>query len=327
MIRFCIPSEIGLHFALAMFALGIPTIVHAQDPAAMVVTSTTASVVKAGKGSPQPLASMTVLLPGDELVTTDKGGVLVVFFADGHKELVKPGTRVTVTAKGCLPVSGVTQVPGTHLSRQNVASLRELSLGARAGVIVARSIVVAKPARAQPMRWETLLTDQPPFVWEDKAKTDGYLVKVFADEKPPRLLWQAKTKTPRLAYPTTEKPLNPGQAFRWQVFAMPTDIDAAPLLDHQFAIMPLAQQRALADLKPLVESGKVEDILLIARLCETHEVYEKALYLYEQLTKLRPQEVDFYARLSNLYEFAGRVEEAQTTRDRAKKLLDAKKVK
>jgi hypothetical protein len=297
------------------------------EPAAMVVTSTAASVVKAGKGSPQPLAIMTVLSPGDELVTTDKGGVLVVFFADGHKELVKPRARVTVEAKRCVPVLNVTQVPGTKLSQQNIASLRELSLGARAGVVVARTIVATKLARAQPMRWETLLTDQPSFVWEEKAKVDGYLVKVFADEKPARLLWQAKTNSPRLAYPTTEKPLIPGKPYRWQVFALPTDGGSAPIVDHQFAILPLPHQRALADLKPLVESEKVEDVVLAARLYETLDAYEKALSLYERLTKLRPQEADFYTRLSNLYELAGRAEDAQATRDRAKKLLDPKKLK
>lgn len=166
----------------------------------------------------------------------------MVFFADGHKELVKPGARVTVEAKGCVPVLNVTQVPGTKLSQQNVASLRELRPRGTSRRN-RRAFDRCDQACARNRCWETLM-DQPPFVWEDKAKVDGYLVKVFSDEKLPRLLWQAKTKTARLAYPTTEKPLNPGKVYRWQVFALPIDDVAAPLVDHQFGILPLSNQRA-----------------------------------------------------------------------------------
>jgi hypothetical protein len=69
-----------------------------SESAAMVLTAKAATVVRAGDDRPRPLTSMTLVVPGDEVRTTDKGDVLLVFFEDGHKERVKPGFWVTIGA-------------------------------------------------------------------------------------------------------------------------------------------------------------------------------------------------------------------------------------
>src|SRR5438034_876220 len=75
-----------------------------------------------------------LLRPGDRVAAAD-GTALLVLLDDGHLETVPARAAVTVAARGCTPAEAVRRQEAKVTGR-NLAGLRELTAGGRAGVSV-----------------------------------------------------------------------------------------------------------------------------------------------------------------------------------------------
>jgi hypothetical protein len=295
------------------------------EPAAMVLSTTGADLVERGGGRPRRLQDMTLLFAGDQLRTTDKGDVLLLFLADGHRERVKAGTQATVEARVCVPREAVVAVEGAKLAAVSLASLRELSRNGRIGVVVVRSVDSSSLPHVTPLYGAGVTSEKPTLRWPAPTGAVHYLVEMLTDPENgerPQLLWQAQTHEARLVYPSREKPLVPGAAYQWRALPIRDGKRGPVLCESRFWVLPESQQQALAGLQPLLESGRPEDLYLVAALYEAHEVYDEALRLYERLAQKMPQNAGVLIKLAGYYELAGLDAAAAAARDRARKLRD-----
>ena len=85
----------------------IPHPVFDTHVAAMVLKAKGAVTLQSARGQAKRAAAMSLLYPGDRLNTKGEAEAAVVFFDDGHKEVLKPNAEVTVESQGCKPASAV----------------------------------------------------------------------------------------------------------------------------------------------------------------------------------------------------------------------------
>jgi hypothetical protein len=292
------------------------------EPAAMVLTCKGLVTLEHGGAPAKKLAVMMMLRAGDRLRAADQGEVLLMFFADGHRERVRPGSQVTVASTGSNPAEVVSRVVGPALSAPNLAGLRELGQSARTGGATLRSLPDTPPL--QPLYGAAVLTDRPSFAWS-AAPAESYMVQLFTDAAEPRqrrAVWQVRTRTPRLSYPSAEKSLHPGQAYYWRVVPLYRDKQGEPLCESRLLVLPRARQLALACLEPLRTSGDGDDLAFVATVYEAFEVHDEALAVCERLLQARPRDAEVLLKLAGYYDFAGRTDEARQARSRARKLQE-----
>src|SRR6185437_13327075 len=102
------PAREGFVYALfAAVALVLPASTTAAPPAAMVLSTRGTVTLTRGHKPAQRLGTMDLLRPGDYLSASDNSQAMLVFFADGHRERLKPAARVRVAKDECQPVAGV----------------------------------------------------------------------------------------------------------------------------------------------------------------------------------------------------------------------------
>jgi hypothetical protein len=78
-------------------------------PVALVLKVAGAVTLQRGEKKDR-LPAGVKLLPGDRLAVPGGGEVVLIYFADGHRERIKPGTTATVGKERCTPDHAV-EVP------------------------------------------------------------------------------------------------------------------------------------------------------------------------------------------------------------------------
>jgi hypothetical protein len=296
----------------------------AADPppaVAMVLTTKGAVTVERG-GKGRRLGDMDLLRPGDR-VSVPADGEAVLFFLDGGgRERLKAKAQATVGEKGCTPADAVEVVPAVKLPEANLISLRDHTRSERGGVGYLRGDRPPTPQVVSPLYGAVILTDRPTLSWPSVAKAEAYQVELLSGDGK-RSLWKAKAEKMQLSYPEKEKPLEPGKKYLWRVTSPTGDV----LVDSKFSVPEKEEGEELAALKPLEASKEPADLLLAAVAYESHNVFDRALALYERLAEARKDEAGYHLALANYYERAGRKDKAEAARKRAEEIEVAQRDK
>jgi hypothetical protein len=291
-------------------------------PVAMVLTTKGAVTLQAPKARPRRLGAMDLLRPGDQIRAAAKAEAVMVFFADGHRERLKPKAEATVGEKGCTPAGAVETQKAVKLPPAHLRSLRELARSGRAAVGVPRGDAPDDPQVVIPMFGAVVLTDHPALSWPPAAKAKDYEVQLLSgpEGKSQRVIWKATTKETRLCYPEKREVLGHAKLYRWRVIARMGEDKEETVVKSKFHVATKGECAKLASLKPLIESKDSTDLLLAAATYEAHGVHDEVLALYQRVAKLVPEEPNFQVALANYYERAGRKELAREARERAQAL-------
>jgi hypothetical protein len=285
-----------------------------------VVAAVKGSVTLRHHGRPaRPAAVMDPLYAGDRLAAPAEGGATVIFFANEHRERLKPKAQATVGTSGCSPAGAVEPLkPLPRGASENLAGLLGMGASGRAGATVARDPnLPPDPPRVTPMFGATLLDDRPTFTWPAFAGATGYRIHLVTGGGKP--VWGATTAEPRLPYPESEKPLARGREYSWYVKATVNGAEQLGV-ESRFAVILAAERVALAPLERLAASQDPADLLPLVIAYQRSGVYEETLALYERLAQLQPDAPFFPAAMSSLYERAGRPDDAKAARERAARL-------
>lgn len=271
-----------------------------------------------------PLNPGGKLLPGDRLSVPRGGEVVLVYFADSHRERVKPGATATVGKQRCGPANAV-EVPkvARRLTARNLDKVREIVVGEGASVGVPRDWPPPlETARMTPTYGTRLASLRPSFSWPAVKDADSYKLEVFRSAG--RLLWERHgLKKTSLEYPKDAKPLKADIRYSWRVSVTLKNENIEEVVPRSpFYVLPSEDVKALADdpaLKVTRDSDPA-DLMLAAVTYETYGVHDEALRVYEWLAEKAPREALFPLILSRYYKQAGRKDKAREALEQAKKL-------
>lgn len=301
-----------------MFTLLLATLVLLPPPGAapvgIVLTVQGAASLERGNEKGRPVAAAELLYAADRLRTAQGAEARLVFFHDGHRERLKPGSRATVSAKGCTPAEAVEPLPSKKPSAANLESLRGLARSERAAVRVAYMRMLKSP-----LEGSRVLTLTPKFSWIPAARGASYQVELRTGDGK-ATLWRATTQGWILPYPEQQKPLEYGESYRWRVTVRLPAGGAKEVVGGRFQVATEAEGEELALVQPLATSKDSRHLLFAAATYDAYGVFDEALDLFDRLAHTYPEEAHFQRALAAYYERAGDKATARRARERARQL-------
>jgi hypothetical protein len=183
----------------------------------------------------------TQLFQGDEIKTSDKSEVKLLF---------SNNTLVTLAPNGVMKISGKdSPVTASVGNVRNISSAMMVDLsaftikkedkndvGALAGV---RSVSSGQSIQLTFPNNTLIKTDRPSFSWIAKKTFDKYVVNLYNSKG---LVWSKKVSENSLKYPENEKGLEFGESYFWNVegeYMIDTDKSA----NHKFSVLSLDKSK------------------------------------------------------------------------------------
>src|SRR4051812_23811048 len=110
---------------LHLFLLSAVMLPAAEEQACVaMVLRVKGSVIRySGGEKPSPWEVMDLLRAGDRLTLPPGSEATVVFAHDGHKEVLRPDSKVSVGKQGCVPGQAVSRREGSRLSEAALSRL------------------------------------------------------------------------------------------------------------------------------------------------------------------------------------------------------------
>lgn len=282
-------------------------------PSAMVMDLKGRVEVKSAGAGARTAKVGDLLRLGDRLIVPADGGATLAFLGIGARERLKAGSEATVGPEGCAPASAVAE------RRKHRPAVSRTMRGVRpASGDIAHAAAVGRgadgdgepPPAIEPIQGATVADDRPAFAWPAAKGAKGYRVRLLA-EGSGRLIWQAETTGPKLAYPEGASALGRGYVYRWVV----TDTDSRPVVAGRFVSADDSERRQLEELKPLADSDDRADLLAAALSYRRLKCDARAIAAFERLAKMAPKEPFYRNELADLYRRAGRDPESGRRKD------------
>ncbi len=261
------------------------------------------------------LRRMDPLRPGDQVRVPASGTVRLVFFADGHRETLKPGRTVKIAEAGGTPVDAVIREK-TKLPASQLDGLRTMAASARAGVSRVRDVGAA-PLPVSPISESIVLSDRPAFAWAPVNDAEWYDVHVFRSEgnQKENLVWSTRVRNARIGYPKDRDALRRGEVFTWKVVER-----GKVVAKGKFTVATEEEAGDFEPVRKLSQSADISDRLLGAMLFETGQVFDESHRAFESLVKELPNEPWVLLACARHLGRLGRVEDAKTMEKRARAL-------
>lgn len=263
------------------------------------------------------------LYDGDQLLVEREARVTVGFLNDFHWEKLKPG-NIRVTPRSCEPPEFVERLETPERYRgksvRRGAEAVERGSGRGAGLIL-RGVPNAADVTPQviPVLGETVTSDRPTLTWTAVPEAKSYQVKLFLGGSG-RSVWSASSEKPRLEFPADQPALKRNRAYDWQVSVSQPDGTVMLITRSRFTVSSAMAAEELDSLKRLTESTQPADLLIAIATYQSYNADGPAMSVCEKLAKLNPNDPDVLRLLAELYDRAGRTEDAKDANRRAKTL-------
>lgn len=262
---------------------------------------------------------MGMLKEGEQIRVTENGGVTLFFISSQHREKVKPGATITVTAKGSDPETAVEKLApvdtGKKGSSEKIASLAR---SARGGAVTIRGDNDGITETTTPIHLGKVMTDRPTFEWLPPQGEKGkYTVHLMDDSG--ELLWKAAASGSTLKYPSDEKPLEEGRKYMWDL-SVAGKAGEEVVATNVFTVVADDEAEKLAAVKKLAKSKDAGDRLFAATIYYANNFYDDSRIIFEGLTKQYPKEPCYWAGLGRIYKVAKRMDAAKSALSKADEL-------
>jgi len=197
------------------------------------------------------------LFTGDQVATDDKSEIKLLF-SDNSFIALGPNSMITISG----PESRITEPAGEvkHISAAAILNLSSLTLkkmeskdaGALAGV---RSITSGQAIELESPYNATIKTDHPTFSWFIKQPFDNYTVNLYNSKG---LVWSKKVSELTMKYPDSEKGLEFGESYFWNVEGDYL-IDTEKSANHKFTLLTTERSKEVVEQESLIRNSFRED--------------------------------------------------------------------
>ena len=187
----------------------------------------------------------TQLYKGDEIRTADKSEVKLLF---SNSSLISLGPNSTIKISGNDSSSTETIGNVRNLSSASMINLSDMipkredinDIGALAGL---RSASVGQEIELTTPDNTLIKTNRPSFSWITKKTYDNYIVNLYNSKG---IVWSRKVTENPMNYPESEKSLEFGESYFWNVegeYLISTDKS----LNHKFTVLSLEKSKEVEE--------------------------------------------------------------------------------
>ena len=303
----------GVAFAavLGLAMLGPGASVWAETQVGML-TMVRGHVRLLGASGERPARMMGLLYDGDQVQTAADGQAMLVYFVNGRREQLGPGSQIAAGVEGSRVKEGPAPVLLAPLDARLLENLRKgvsTGLANRGGGVLLRDtsksgvrpqllgLIQGKTSRARPT-----------FRWEGPPQAVRYRLVVEALDATP--MWETTVQGTSVEYPAAASPLKPGETYSWQVkdqAAVGSDAAAA----GEFTLLTSEEQQSLGQLKDALERLRAESPedpaprIALAAVYRDRELYDEAAEVLQALVEEYPHEPHLLRFLADVYEDMG----------------------
>lgn len=221
----------------------------AQQPALCIAVITEINgeaLLKTGSKSEFSKASWgTQLFAGDEIKTSDKSEVKLLFSNNslislGPNSMIKISGKDSPATEKTGDVKNISSAMMVDLSAFTSKREDKQDVGALAGL---RSVTNDKAIELTSPYNTLIKTDRPSFSWMTKKSFDNYVVNLYNSKG---LVWSKKVSENSMKYPESEKGLEFGESYFWNVegeYLIETDKSAS----HKFSVISPDKSKEVAE--------------------------------------------------------------------------------
>lgn len=307
---------IGFLTASLLFALQ-PSPAQESSQCIAVITGLKGNVFlkKAGKAEFEKTLWGTQLFKGDQ-IKTDNGSEAGITFSDGSLMKLGPGGIIEVSGDNpSATTSGgnvkkitssmmvdISALTSRRDSRKDVGALA----GLRGAGITDEPIELSSP-------YSTLIrTDRPTFTWIPRKPYDKYIVNLYSSKG---LVWSNKVSENFLKFPESEKGLEPGETYFWNV-------EGEDLLDNKkssnfkFSVLSFDKSKEVIDQEALIrktfdnESDSSSLHSFLGAYYMNQGLLEDAIREFEIISGMNPDAPLPHEILGSLYSNVGHKDKA-----------------
>ena len=268
------------------------------------------------------------LLEGDRITVAQKSKLRVRFFRDDHLEDLEPGGFL-VEKNGCLGLDGATvkkpavaRFANPYL-RSGLATMKQGS-GRGAGVLLRslpsrteESVSFAPPVT--PLRGELILDDRPRLAWPAVEGVEQFVVRLTKAGSG-EVVWNLQTDQTHIDFPSDQPQLKQNRSYDWEVRKLLPNGLSERLWSSGFMVGLPVPQRELEEIGELARSDEPFDLLLAVAAYDELGMSSRALETCQRLTKIASENTHAWRLLSDYYDKAGRLQDAQAAYKKALEL-------
>ena len=191
------------------------------------------------------------LFQGDQIATSDKSEVKLLF-SNNSLIVLGPNSMITISGKETpltQPLGNVKTISSAaiiNLSALTSAREEKKDVGALAGV---RSVTFSQAIELTTPYNTLIKTERPSFSWQTKQPFDKFTVNLYNSKG---LVWSKKVSELSMKYPESEKGLELGESYFWNVegeYLIDTDKSA----NHKFTVLTLEKLKETADNESIIK--------------------------------------------------------------------------
>jgi hypothetical protein len=304
------------------------TVLSPSDPGSesigMVLRVEGEVILHRDSAEPKRATAMLLLHENDRLTTAVGASATIILFAKGIRERLLPGVSATILSAGSQPPQAIKRLDPLRakVDRETWQSVTDLATG-KGAVSVLRG--AGHPVH--PFAGATTLSDHPDFLWPVVKGATGYEIELL--DANDSVLWKASAAIHETSYPATRPPLKRGEQYSWKVAALPDGSSVFSALQMPRPTFEVATQDLVDRLQPLenlAAGDEPADWLLAASVYQASGICERAVAPYEKYLQRCGDEPAVLSALSDCYTAAGRKDDAQEIRQRAKRSSSASPV-
>lgn len=277
-------KTLSLKFATFLFGLMLVTLslaANAAEPVAMI-TDLKGGVYLAGKARNIPVAVLSYLPPGEEIILDAGAQVVVTYFAQSTEFSFKGPGRVLIQDREAKALKGSTETRRLDTERSGAAMKFVQSGKLTFATVEMRSMPFVKPTLLSPVNTK-IISLSPVFSWKSVDDIEKYQL-TLADENG-QVIQQVELAANSWNLPTNIT-LQHGASYRWKVEAF---LKSGDMLNSQggFSVAdPATISRIKA--KQISADASFSDKVVYALFLEEEGFREDAKSIWQELAKQHP---------------------------------------
>jgi hypothetical protein len=283
---------------------------------------------EAGKSQFLKASWGTQLFIGDQIATDDKSNARLLY-SDNSFITLGPNSMLTVSgpdSPSTEPSGDIqhsTASMGINLSSLTLRKDNSKDIGVLAGV---RSVSAGLAIELE-FPYNTLIkTDRPAFSWSARLPYDNYTVNLFNSKG---LVWSKKVAEPAMEYPESEKSLESGESYFWNVegeYLVETDKSA----NHKFTVLTEERSGDVSERESVIrktfaetpESSSLHSVL--GAYYMEQGLLQDAITEFQIISKINTDAPMPHEILGSLYSEVGEKDKAIEELQKALALTDSK---
>jgi hypothetical protein len=285
-------KKLAQKFAISLFGMMFalfPLIANSAEPVAMI-TDLKGSVYLASKGKAAPLAVLSYLPPGEEIILDAGAQVVVTYFAQSTEFSFKGPGRVVIQAQEAKALKGSVETRRLDSEKSGAAMKFVQSGKLTFATVEMRALAFVKPTLISPVNTK-IASLTPVFRWKGLDDIEKYLI-TLTDEQG-QIVRQVEAATNSWTVPT-DTVLQYGTNYRWKVEAF---LNTGDKLNAQgsFSVADPATINRINAKQPAA-NARFSDKVTYAIFLEEEGFRENAKSIWQELAAQRPDDPNLKRR-------------------------------